>query len=331
LISLCSYKFSLSLASLNFPLEKRALQFKTEMIQTMKQKFFTLAVAVLAATSICAQAPGTFSYQAVVRDASNDLVTSSMVGMQISILLGSASGTVVYAETHTPTSNANGLVSLQVGGGTLVSGAFGSIDWGNGPFFIKTETDPAGGSSYSITGTQQLASVPYALHAGNIPNVAALNNLMVWDPTGTDHWVAASLSTTNAGSNQAVYNMQPFLAMNWCISLAGVFPSPSSADPLLGSLMLFAGYYAPSGWALCDGQLQSISSNTALYSLLGTSYGGNGFSSFRLPDLRGRVPMHKGTGSGLPSYSLGQVGGAHQISLITNQLPAHNHGVQFTH
>ena len=110
-------------------------------------------------------APEKMSYQAVIRNASNNLVASQAVGMQISILKASATGTAVYVETQTPTTNANGLVSLQIGSGTLVSGAMGTIDWSQGPYFIKTETDPTGGTNYTITGTSQLLSVPYALYA----------------------------------------------------------------------------------------------------------------------------------------------------------------------
>ena len=117
--------------------------------------------------SIFAQAPEIMSYQAVIRDGSNALVASSSVGMQISILKGSSSGTAVYVETQTPTSNANGLVSIEIGGGTMVSGDFSTIDWANGPYFVKTETDPIGGTSYTITGTSQLLCVPYALFAKN--------------------------------------------------------------------------------------------------------------------------------------------------------------------
>ena len=131
------------------------------------KKIITICAAILMTANVFAQAPNKMSYQAVVRDGSNNLVSSASVGMQISILQGSVSGTAVYAETQTPTTNANGLVSLEIGGGTVVSGDFTTIDWANGPYFIKTETDPTGGTSYSITGTSQLLSVPYAFHAKN--------------------------------------------------------------------------------------------------------------------------------------------------------------------
>ena len=112
-----------------------------------------------------AQFPQKMSYQAVVRNASNALVINAPVGMQISILQGSVSGTPVYVETQNPTTNDNGLVSLEIGNGTIVSGAFATIDWATGPYFIKTETDPLGGNNYAIVGTSQLLSVPYAMYA----------------------------------------------------------------------------------------------------------------------------------------------------------------------
>ena len=129
------------------------------------QKLFTLIVIGGLTLTIFAQAPQRLSYQAVIRNSSGDLVINHSIGMRISILQGSASGTVVYAETHSATTNANGLATIEIGGGALVSGNFSIINWGSGTYFLKTETDPAGGISYSITGTSQLLSVPYALNS----------------------------------------------------------------------------------------------------------------------------------------------------------------------
>jgi microcystin-dependent protein len=95
-------------------------------------------------------------------------------------------------------------------------------------------------------------------------------------------------------------------------------------DPFLGEIRLFCGTYAPVGWAFCDGSLQQISGNEALYNLVGTSYGGNGVSTFALPDLRGRVPMHQGTLGGV-SYVIGQTGGAESVPLTIGDMPSHNH------
>jgi microcystin-dependent protein len=90
---------------------------------------------------------------------------------------------------------------------------------------------------------------------------------------------------------------------------------------------MFAGNFAPRGWAFCDGQLLAISSNTALFSILGTTYGGDGRTTFALPDLRGRVPVHPGTGPGLPTVRLGERGGAAATILNVNELPLHSHGI----
>ncbi|HBE42479.1 MAG TPA: hypothetical protein DDW27_15020 [Bacteroidales bacterium] len=117
--------------------------------------------------TVLSQAPQRLSYQAVIRSLSGELVTGKSVGMQISILQGSESGTAVFVERHTTTTNANGLATVQIGGGTVISGSFNAIDWNIGPYFLKTETDPGGGTSYSITGTSQLLSVPYSLFAKN--------------------------------------------------------------------------------------------------------------------------------------------------------------------
>lgn len=95
----------------------------------------------------------------------------------------------------------------------------------------------------------------------------------------------------------------------------------------IGSIQMFAGNFAPRGWQFCAGQIMSISANTALFSILGTTYGGNGTSTFQLPDLRSRVPVGAGQGNGLSNWQLGQPEGTETVTLNTNQLPAHNHNV----
>lgn len=99
------------------------------------------------------------------------------------------------------------------------------------------------------------------------------------------------------------------------------------SNPYLGEIRMVGFNFAPVGWAFCNGQLMSISQNTALFSLLGTTYGGNGTTTFALPDLRGRVPVHFGQGPGLSNYAQGQTGGVESLALLANQLPSHNHTV----
>jgi microcystin-dependent protein len=101
-----------------------------------------------------------------------------------------------------------------------------------------------------------------------------------------------------------------------------------SANPILGEIIMFGGNFAPRGWAFCDGQLLTIASNTALYSIFGTQYGGDGRVTFALPDLRGRVVIHPGDGPGLSSYRQGDQDGEETTSLTEANLPAHNHEIQ---
>jgi uncharacterized protein (TIGR02145 family) len=114
-----------------------------------------------------AQPPLRFSYQSIIRNPAGQALQNQSVGIRLSLLQGSESGTAVYVETHSATTNTSGLVTLQVGGGTVVSGSIASINWASGPYFIKTETDPEGGSNYTISGTSQLLSVPFALYSAN--------------------------------------------------------------------------------------------------------------------------------------------------------------------
>jgi microcystin-dependent protein len=99
------------------------------------------------------------------------------------------------------------------------------------------------------------------------------------------------------------------------------------ADPFVAEIRIFPFNFAPTGWAFCDGQLLPISQNTALFSLLGTTYGGDGKSTFALPDLQGRAPMHPGQGPGLSLHDLGGSGGTETVTLLQSEIPAHGHGV----
>ncbi len=168
----------------------------------MKSTLYSFSKQVLIVTlffsmsAVFGQAPQKMSYQAVIRNSSSVLVVSAPIGMRISILQGSSSGSSVYTETQTLSTNANGLVSLEIGTGTLVSGNFATINWANGPYFIKTETDPLGGTSYTITGTSQLSSVPYALFSAGSANGetpgTAVGDMKYWNGTA---WVMIPIGT----------------------------------------------------------------------------------------------------------------------------------------
>ena len=206
------------------------------------KKIITICAVLLMTASVFAQAPEKMSYQAVVRDGSNALVSSTAVGMQISILQGSTGGSAVYVETQTPTTNFNGLVNIEIGGGTVVSGNFSTINWANGPYFIETKTDLAGGTNYTITGTSQLLSVPYALHAKTAETVTGgigataltigqsyQGGIIFWlDATGQHgliaatadqstgvQWYKGTYTTTNAvrdGIGAGMYNTERIIA-----------------------------------------------------------------------------------------------------------------------
>jgi microcystin-dependent protein len=100
------------------------------------------------------------------------------------------------------------------------------------------------------------------------------------------------------------------------------------ADPFVAEIRIFPFNFAPKGWAWCDGQLLPLSQNTALFALLGTTYGGNGKSNFALPDLQGRAPMHPGQGPGLSLHDLGETGGSETVSLLESEIPSHSHALQ---
>ena len=133
--------------------------------------FVTVVILGIAFTgNVWGQSPEKLSYQAILRNSNNELIKDQEIGMRISILQGTPDGAAVYMETQTPVTNGKGLITIKIGEGNVESGDFSSIDWSAGPYFLKTEADPDGGTNYSITGTIQLLSVPYALYANKAGN-----------------------------------------------------------------------------------------------------------------------------------------------------------------
>ena len=182
---------------------------KTQKIKLMRTSILRAVLVLLACTfslsTLWAQSPEKISYQAVIRNSNEALITNALIGMKISILKGAANGAAVYVETQTPLSNANGLVSIEIGTGST-TGNFSDIDWTNGPFYIKTETDPTGGTAYNITGVSQLLSVPFALHSKTAQNVAV--SVSATGDTlyiGSEKWVIVpGISVANAYTGTTV-------------------------------------------------------------------------------------------------------------------------------
>lgn len=227
-------------------------------------KKYAWPIALLVATAAMAQAPEKMSYQAVIRDGSNALVANTVVGMRLSILQGSSSGPAVYVETQTPTSNTNGLVSVEVGNGAVVSGSMAAIDWSAGPFFMQTETDPTGGVAYSITGVQQLLSVPYALFAANGGTVGPQGPQGPAGPMGPAGPGACDMIRTGDGR-----------AVVYTAGNAYGFGVTSTGSSGWGSIILDG----PVLGALASDTLVVLYTATTAYSFGPTSTGGSGWIS----------------------------------------------------
>jgi microcystin-dependent protein len=143
-------------------------------------------------------------------------------------------------------------------------------------------------------------------------------------PITTLHGPSADIA---AGANSAHDNMQPYLALHYIVALHSGAEATSTGAPLIGEVRIFAGKHAPTGWKRCDGQTLSIEDNTELFSVLGTTYGGDGRNAFNLPDLRSRATLHAGQGEGLTLRKLGEQGGSDAVALSESQLPHHSHQI----
>jgi hypothetical protein len=202
--------------------------------------FFSFAFSLF---TLNAQSPDLLSYQAVIRDASGNLIKDRQVDMKISILQGSADGNVVFIEEHLAVTNKNGLVSIVIGSGQpayagtelkssnpddnaiILSGDFSAIDWANGPYFIKVETDPDGGTNYSITGTSQLLSVPYAKYADKAKELSGGIPAPLYVEGSTMSGDSAIIKGMNNGNGYGVYGVSynNYGVMGYSVSVPGVF------------------------------------------------------------------------------------------------------------
>lgn len=238
----------------------------------MKHILTTIVLLFLTLT-LPAQSPQKMSYQAVVRNSGNALVTNTTVGMKISLLQGSATGTNVYSELHFPSTNSNGLVSIEIGGGTVVSGNFATINWGSGPYFVKTETDPNGGTNYTITGTSQLLSVPYALYAERSGTATGGGNFTHYIGETFAGGVIFHLYKDSAGVERGLVVALTNLSTNsfWATNITSVYPQPTSfRDGQLNTTLIsaYGGLQPTDAVAVC------------------TQYNGGGFNDWYLPSIK---------------------------------------------
>jgi trimeric autotransporter adhesin len=164
------------------------------------KKLLIYLVVIPLTFGVFAQAPQKMSYQCVVRNNSGALVINQGIGLKITILQGSPAGTIVYQETYSPNpqTNANGLLSVEIGGGVSITGTFSAINWASGPYYLKTETDPAGGTNYTIVGTSQLLSVPFALYS-KTASTANYNDLTNLPSLNISNWNTAYSWGNHAG------------------------------------------------------------------------------------------------------------------------------------
>lgn len=196
----------------------------------MKRNLFGILFTAVAFQFAMAQAPNNFSYQAVVRNATGNVVSSAGVGLRISILQGSSTGPAVFVETHSPTTNINGLFSVVIGNGSVSSGSIAAINWATGSYFLRSETDPNGGSNYTLSATTQLLSVPYALYAKTAGN------------SGTTYTSGSGISIS--GTNQIV-NTSPNIPISLkdggIVTVTGTYPNFTITGAATGGTTYTAG------------------------------------------------------------------------------------------
>ena len=285
----------------------------------MKNNLLTTALFMLAVMGLSAQAPHLINYQAVARNNAGNMITNQTITVRLTIYSGSPNGAISHLETDTVITNQFGLFTIVIGKKSPIPGGFAGIAWSSGDKYLKVEIDPAAGTNFSDMGTSQLLSVPYALHAetsadnswlkdGNNSYNANTGNVGIgtFAPTAkldvaghvkiTDGTEGTGKVLTSDANGQAGWAdpMDNGAGAMYCIALSGTFPSQGTgcnvngAGIYLGEIRIFPYSFVPCGWQKCDGTLLSIAANNALFTLLGTTYGGDGQNTFAVPDYRNK-------------------------------------------
>ncbi|OQX78571.1 MAG: hypothetical protein B6D61_05175, partial [Bacteroidetes bacterium 4484_249] len=224
----------------------------------MKKITIALAFTVLTIFAI-AQPPQAFKYQTVVRDGAGDIIQNQTVSLRMSIRWGSAYGPIAYRETHSTTTNEFGLVSVEIGNGTPDIGVFSNINWENSDYYLQTELDPAGGSSYISMGTSQLLSVPYALHAETSGD-------SYWEINGNDLYtsVSGNVSIGNLIPYKKLCVFEEFSSTNSVEDLMGIYRSTTGTPASgLGAGLTFSNEVSNGGYAL-SGRISSVLENASV-------------------------------------------------------------------
>lgn len=293
------------------------------------KKLTTLFAALSIVLTLQAQAPEKISYQAVIRNSTNALVINHAIGMKVSILQTSATGTVVYAETHTPTTNINGVVTITIGTGNVVSGTFAGINWAAGPYFIKTETDPAGGTAYTITSTSELLSVPYALYASKAANgfsgnyndltnkPVIINNTRYSTAVGSDALINTTIGNFNvAVGREALYSNK----LGACNTAVGTFCLYKNTNGDYNTAIGFG--------SLTNDTLGSLNTGLGAYSLYSNTTG-SGNSALGYNALKSNTTGIDNVALGIISLSANTIG-SNNTAMGTKSLSANTTGSENT-